>query len=357
MIRNRIVCALAILCLFVGSAAVAPANGYLGRQDSGKSDKSKKNKNGDEKKDKKDKKKDDQKADKAEAGGGRAVLWEEPADIESRDLFNGPGGAEGGPDPKSKFTFVERSKSGTSEKINVDDDRGRKWQVKFGAEARPATTTSRIVWAAGYHVDTDYFVKKTHIEGRGGFDVWDVRFKRRDDGFKEDGIWSWHSNPFLGTRELQGLKTLMALLNNWDLKEDNNKIIHASKKSGGDKNEQIYYVSDLGATLGKTGSPFRKIPGFANAPAGTKGEAGDYTDQVFITGVSNGHVVFNYHGKDPKALEGVTVEHARWMGNLLGRLSDKQLSDAFRAGGFTDWDVTTFVRTVRARINELKNLK
>ena len=361
MIRNRTLCALAMMCLLVGSSAVAPARAYVEPQGSDKADKpkkdkkDKKDKTDQDKKDKKDKKKDDQKSDKVEVG--RGVLWEDPGDIESRDLFNGPGGSDGAPDPKGKFTFVDRSKSGTSEKINVDDDRGRKWQVKFGAEARPQPAASRIVWAAGYHVDTDYFVKRTHIEGRGGFDVWDVRFKRKDDGYKEMGIWSWHSNPFAGTRELQGLKVLMALLNNWDLKDVNNKIVHPSKKSGGDKGEQIYYVSDLGGTLGKTGSPFRKLPFFASAPAGTKGEAGDYSDQVFVTGVSKGHVVFNYKGKDPKVLEDITVENARWMGNLLGRLSDKQLSDAFRAGGFSDLEVTTYVRTLRARINELKNLK
>jgi len=285
------------------------------------------------------------------------VLWEEPTDLESRDLFNGPAGPDGAPDPKGKFTFVERSKSGTSEKINVDDDRGRKWQVKFGAEARPAPTASRIVWALGYHTDQDYFVKRTHIEGRGGFDVWDVRFKRRDDGFKEEGTWSWHAGPFAGTREFQGLKVLMALINNWDLKEENNKIIRAKKKSGGDRDELIYYVSDLGATFGKTGSVFRKIPGFQSAPAGSKGEAGPYHDQLFIEKVSNGQVVFNYQGKDRKALEGITVENARWMGNLAGRLSDKQISDAFRAGGFTEPEITLYVRAFRARINELKNLK
>lgn len=359
MIRNRILGALAISCLFAGLTVVTTTRAYVAIQSGDKADKPKKNKSGDDKddkKDKKDKKKDDQKADKSDAGGGRTVLWEDPTDIESRDLFNGFGGAEGAPDPNGKFTFVDRSKSGTSEKINVTDDKGRRWQVKFGAEARPSVATSRIVWAVGYHVDTDYFVKKTHIEGRGGFDVWDVRFKARDDGFKEVGLWSWHSNP-LNAREVQGLKTLMALLNNWDLKEVNNKIVHPSKKSGGDKNEQIYYVSDLGGTLGKTGSMIRNIPFFHNAPGGTKGVPGDYADQVFITGVSNGQVVFNYKGKDHKALEGITVENARWMGNLLGRLSDKQLSDAFRAGGFNDWEVTTYVRTVRARINELKNLK
>ena len=349
LVKWKNVRALTLISFFICSTV--GAGSFAGVQKKDKGDKANKEK----KEEKKAKKKD-----AADSGGSaepHAVLWREPTDLENRDLFNGPGGAEGAPDPKGKFTFVERVKSGTSEKINVEDDRGRKWQVKFGAEAKPSPTASRIVWALGYHVDTDYFVKRVHIEGRGGFDVWDVRFKQRGDGLKEQGIWSWHSNPFAGTREFQGLKVLMALINNWDLKEDNNKIVQPSKKSGGDKSETIYYVSDLGATFGKTGSPFRKIPGFQTAPAGTKGQAGPYADQLFITKVSNGQVVFNYKGKDHKALEGITVENARWMGNLASRLSDKQLSDAFRAGGFSDQEVTTFVRAVRARINELKNLK
>lgn len=354
LVKWKTTCALTLIS-FLMISTVGLSGSFAGSQkDKDKQDKDKT----EEKKEKKEKK---EKQKDAVAGGDIAdahkVLWREPTDIESRDLFNGPSGAEGAPDPNGKFTFIDRSQSGTSEKINVDDDRGRKWQVKFGAEARPAPAASRILWALGYHVDTDYFVKRTHIEGRGGFDVWDVRFKRRDDGFKEVGLWSWHANPFVGTREFQGLKVLMALISNWDLKEDNNKIIQPSKKSGGDRNEIIYYVSDLGATFGKTGSFFRKIPGFQTAPAGSKGEPGPYADQVFIIGTSNGQVVFNYKGKDPKALEGVSVEHARWMGNLAGRLSDKQLGDAFRAGGFNDGEVTMYVRAIRARINELKNLK
>jgi hypothetical protein len=270
------------------------------------------------------------------------------------------GGAEGAPDANGKFTFVKRVESGTSEKIHVDDDKGRKWTVKFGPEARPETAASRIVWAAGYHVDQDYFVKRTHIEGRGGFNVWDVRFERRDDGYKEDkegSLWPWVSNPFNGTRELQGLKVLMALLNNWDLKTENNKIVRPDKKSGGNRDTRVYYVADLGGTLGKTGSFFNKLPFFGSAPAGSKGDPNGYSSQPFIIGVKSGQVVFNYKGKDPKALEGITVENARWMGNLLGRLSDKQLSDAFRAGGFGDADVSIYVRAIRDRINQLKNLK
>ena|SRR5215831_3890261 len=362
LVKWRDLCASTLILLLICST-LSVSGSLASPQDKDKGDKAQKSdkaNKGDKankqpKADKAEKK--EKKKDKADNGEARPVLWQEPTDLESRDLFNGAGGADGAPDPKGKFTFIQRSKSGTSEKIHVDDDRGRKWQVKFGAEAKPSPAASRIVWALGYHVDTDYFVKRAHIEGRGGFDVWDVRFKRRDDGFKEQGVWSWHSNPFSGTRELQGLKVLMVLLNNWDLKEENNKIVQPSKKSGGDRSELIYYVSDLGATLGKTGSAFRKIPGFQNAPAGTKGDPVGYTDQVFIQKVSGGQVIFNYKGKDPKALEGITVENARWIGNLAGRLSDKQLSDAFRASGFTDQEVTTYVRTFRARVNELKNLK
>jgi hypothetical protein len=311
-----------------------------------------------DKKEKSEKKKTDNQSDaKKDSSDVHPAIWENPTDIESRDLFNGPGGAEGAPDPNGKFTFVDRSTKGTSEKIHVTDDKGRKWTVKFGPEAKPETAATRIVWAAGYHVDQDYFVKRTHIEGRGGFDVWDVRFERGDDGYKEEGLWQWEANPFNGTRELQGLKVLMALLNNWDLKVVNNKIVSPKKKSGGDRDERIYYIADLGATLGSTGSFFAKLPFFGNAPAGSKGDPDGYSRQRFIDGVRNGQVIFHYKGKDKKALEGISVENARWMGDLLGRLSDKQLTDSLRAGGFNDAEVTTYLRAIRDRINQLRNLK
>ncbi|HVG21842.1 MAG TPA: hypothetical protein VNI02_22595 [Blastocatellia bacterium] len=356
--------------LLIGLIAIAPAHADYGEHNE-KGEKSKKQKE-EKDKDKKDKdqkdkdqkdkdgKKGDKKSDQADSDDGRegrAILWREPTDIDSRDLFNGPGGAQGAPDPSGKFTFKERSSSGTSEKIIVEDDKGREWTVKFGAESRPETAATRIIWAAGYHVDQNYFVKRTRILGRGDFDVWDVRFERRDDGMKEVGLWSWHSNPFLGTRELQGLKVLMALINNWDLKEMNNKIVRPGKKSGGDRDERVFYVADLGGTLGSTGSPFRKIPGFGSAPAGSKGDPEAFANQEFIDGVQGGQVMFHYKGKDPGALEGVAVENARWMGGLLGRLSDRQLSDAFRAGGFSEAETSTYVSAMRKRIDQLRNLK
>jgi hypothetical protein len=57
-----------------------------------------------------------------------------------------------------------------------------------------------------------------------------------------------------------------------------------------------------------------------------------------------------------KAMRGIPVEHARWVGSLLSQLTDEQLHDAFRAA---DYDETTrmgYVRALRERINQLTGL-
>jgi len=298
------------------------------------------------------------KASLVAAREGHATLWKEPGAIEELDLFYGPGGSEGAPDASATFTFVSRSTSGTSKKIFVKDSSGKQWTVKFGSEARPETAASRIVWAMGYHVDEDYFVKQAHIEGWPDGDALNVRFERSHNGYKEVGLWSWRSNSFNGTRGLDGLKVLMVLLNNWDLKDDNNKVVVRHDKGDSiEADERIYYVSDLGASFGSTGSLVRKLLVFSDAPAGTKNDPSAYAHQSFIDGVNNGEVRFHYKGKDAGALKGITVANARWMGDMLGRLSEKQLTDAFRGAGFDDSEVATYVRAMQGRIGELQKLR
>lgn len=288
---------------------------------------------------------------------GHPVLWNEPTDIETLDLFYGSGGREGEPDLTGKFTYVGADTKGTQKKIYVKDDKDRDWTVKFGSEARPETAASRFVWAMGYHVDEDYFVERVHIEGMSGGDATNVRFERRHDGLKNVGLWTWESNPFVGTRELDGLKVLMVVMNNWDLKVINNKVVRPTKKSGEDTEERIYYVGDLGATFGKTGSLAHELHLPGDPPAGTKDKPGQYAHQDFIDGVRNGMVRFHYKGKDPEVLKGIRVETAKWMGNMLARLSEAQLNDAFRAGGYRGSELSTLVRAIRERIGELQNLK
>jgi hypothetical protein len=116
------------------------------------------------------------------AGYARPILWRNPGDPGRRDLFYGSGGREGAPKPSARYTFIRHSDSGTQKKIIVKDNLGREWTVKFGREARPETAATRIVWAAGYHVDQTYFVKRALIDGKERFDARNVRFERRNDG-------------------------------------------------------------------------------------------------------------------------------------------------------------------------------
>jgi hypothetical protein len=288
-------------------------------------------------------------------------LWQPPEDLESRDLFYGPGGLENAPDPSQPFTYVRRSKSGTQKKIIVQDVNGEKWTVKFGYEARPETAATRIVWAAGYHVDQDYFVAQAQIVGQERIYARNVRFERHDKKYKKFGNWSWKDNPFLGTREFEGLKVMMALLNNWDLKTLNNDILTLKKDHGPD----IYYVADLGATFGMTHTFLNKTLLFNDMPpmAGffstgkAKGNPSDFANEKFIKEVRGGRVYFNtYRTRIRKALDGVSVENARWIGGILGRLSDKQLSDAFTASGYKPSETALYVSALRTRIIALQRL-
>jgi hypothetical protein len=297
----------------------------------------------------------------ADVGAHTPVLWQDPGEIEHRDLFYGPGGRAGSPDLAGKFTYVRDQPTGFQKKIIVKDDQGRTWTVKFGPEARPETVASRIVWAVGYHANQDYFVKEARIEGYSEPVIYNVRFQRRDDGYKTIGNWSWESNPFVGTRELDGLKTLMALISNWDLKELNNKV----ERPGDDGEPLIYYVSDLGATFGRTKSGYGGIPFTGDVPADrgpgkrkAKGDPEAYASEKFITEKRNGQIKF-YLGRTRgrRLLKNVSVENAHWIGSLLARLSVEQLSDAFRAGGFSDGEVKSYVNTIRQRIQELVELK
>jgi hypothetical protein len=297
-----------------------------------------------------------------DVGTSTQILWQDPGEIEHCDLFYGPGGQAGSPDPAGKFTYVSDQPTGTQKKIIVKDDQGRTWTVKFGPEARPETAASRIVWAVGYHANQDYFVKEAHIEGYSEPVIYNVRFQRRDDGYKTIGNWSWESNPFVGTRELDGLKTLMALLNNWDLKELNNKVARPRAKE--EEGRLIYYVSDLGATFGRTRSGYGGIPFTRDMPADrgpgkrkAKGDPEAYASEKFITEKRDGKIIF-YLGRTRgrRLLKDVPAENARWIGSLLARLSAEQLSDAFRAGGFSDGEVESYVNTMRKRIHELVGL-
>ena len=277
---------------------------------------------------------------------GTPVLWRKPADISSRNLFLGPGGASMRPDLR-RITFVKEEKGGYSKKYRVRDGSGREWVAKIGKEAQSETSAIRLLWGVGYLTEVNYLVPRVTIPGKGTFT--NVRFEARPDEWDRVGEWKWKRNPFVSTPEYQGLKIMMALINNWDLKDSNNEMVQIRTNHG---NELRYIISDLGATFGHASTTplFWRFTRSRNHPR-------NYAKSDFLEKVKGNRVVLHFGGKNRGLMKDITVDDAIWMGTWLAQLSDQQLRDAFRAANYTPDQVDLLARTVRVRTSELLSLR
>jgi hypothetical protein len=313
--------------------------------------------------------KSDKGKDKGRESAGTHVIWRDPGDIASRDLRFGPGSAELA--PAAPFAFVEEDKGGESPKFKVRDARGVEWNVKLGEEAQAETVSTRLLWAVGYFAEEAYYFDEVSVENlprrlsRGqefvsGSVVRGARFEPKRAGVKRGPEWSWRDSPFEGSREMSGLKVLMILLNNFDARKGNNRILYTD-------GEARYVVTDLGSTLGRAGGLGGKR---------TKNSLADFLSTNFVRGVDDGVVEFDfdtrprgfghlsvlnpkyYRGEVKKeaAMRGLPVEHARWIGSLLSQLTDGQLRDAFGAAGYAEATAEGYVRALRERISQLTRL-
>src|SRR5262249_39247738 len=147
-----------------------------------------------------------------------------PGPVERLDFAAGPGGRVHA--PQGPYTFIEEIKSGTRAKVKVRDARGSIWSVKWGREVKAETFASRLAWAAGYFTLPSYFVTSGRIEGvtdagraaerlasDGSFT--DAHFQAWEPNFLKGRNWAWNYNPFIGSKELQGLKIIVMLTSNW----------------------------------------------------------------------------------------------------------------------------------------------
>lgn len=284
--------------------------------------------------------KDKDKKEKAELKG-TPVMWRAPEDIEQRNLLLGAGGEEMKPDI-SRITFIEEKTGGYSKKYRVRDAKGKEWVAKIGKEAQTDTAANRLLWALGYETEIAYLIPKLTIEGKGDFE--NVRLEARPKNVKRAGNWMWENNPFLNTPEFKGLKILMVMLNNWDMKDDNNEILATRGDTTGE-GQLRYIISDLGASFGKTGGFFSR----------SRNEPSDYAKAEFIKKVNGDVIDFSYSGKNQKLFEGLTVADAAWLSPWLKRLSDDQIKDAFRAANYTPEEIDSLTAAFRARANALAN--
>lgn len=288
-------------------------------------------------------------AQKSSAAAG-VTLWEPPADLSARNLYDGPWGARNAPDPKDVFTFVERKHSGVNIGMTVVDSKGREWSVKQGYpsgldnEAPVEVVMSRLLSAIGYHQPPVYYLPSftlkddwgTHTEPGG-------RFRLKEETLKEEGPWQWNDNPFADSRPLRGLLVILTMANSNDLKDSNNSI-YESRANG--RTERWYVVRDIGSALGDN-----------NLIAPRKNNYPAFERQPFILGDQNGYVQFaSYRLYGGLVRDRITREDVVWASDLLSRLSERQWQDAFRAGGYQPQVANQFIRKFREKIRQGQDL-
>ncbi|HJQ24451.1 MAG TPA: hypothetical protein VKA60_11095 [Blastocatellia bacterium] len=273
---------------------------------------------------------------------GTPMLWADPGDVSTRDLFYGPGGQAMQPD-LSHIRFIREETGGYSKKYRVEDGAGHVWVAKISKESQSETAANRLLWAIGYPTEITYLVPEVTIEGKGTFK--NVRFEARPKEVKRLENWMWATNPFYGSREFNGLKVMMVLIENWDIKDTNNRIVHVRNDETGSE-ELRYIISDLGGTFGKTGGVISR----------SRNNPEDYAKAKFIKGVKNGKVEFNYNGKRGDLFKDIKVEDARWVGEQLARLSDQQINDAFRAANYSPEEIALLSQAFKSRVSELVSL-
>jgi hypothetical protein len=277
-----------------------------------------------------------------------AQLWVKPDNIASRDLFWGVGGEKHAPKPGTTFEIKQRDVTGASGGWDVEDPATKvEYSVKVGPEAQVEVVASRLLWAVGYHQPPTYLLIDYKLENPNA-DEMPLTGRFRPELEKEfgdnKGDWSWHENPFVGTREFKGLVTLMVMLNNWDIKTSQNKIYEMPASAPGPK--QRYIVRDLGAAFGKTAWP-----------VGTKSDPDDYEKQQLLEKIVGRKVEFDYDARHKELFEDITVDDVIWISELMNQITPKQYADAFRAGAYPDATAERLISKLRSKVQEGLNLK
>ncbi len=234
-----------------------------------------------------------------------AQLWVEPADLESRDLFNGPGGAELAPKPTEQFTLVKVDRKGYSPGYEVKDAEGMTWDVKLGPEAQTEIVASRALWAIGYHQPPVYYLPNWVLTDKQQTNQDGGRFRPALPDWKVVADWSWYENDFVDTMPFKGLVVANLILNNWDWKTSNNKIYDVVRPDGFGTRQ--YVVRDLGASLGKTSFPrFLRLTPARGFGQGSRNDIDDFEAQGFIKRVEGSDVAFDYRGIHQPLVDTIT---------------------------------------------------
>ena len=277
----------------------------------------------------------------AKAKAPLSELWVEPDDIASRNLLIGSGRPETAPSNDIEYKVLKFDPRGYSKGYDVEAPDGRKWDIKIGKESQTEIVLSRILWAIGYYQPATYFMDGWQLKGDWNLEGQAARFRLQSD-HEVEGDWNWEDNPFESSRAFGGLIAINLLFNNWDLKNNNNRVY--SLKGPDDTRIRRYVVQDLGASLGT----FQIFP----YAIGTRNEVADFESTSLVRNVHGSKVELTYRGRHQDVIKLMKVADVIWACELLNELSDEQFDDAFKAAKYAEGVRTRYIKKIRAKIHE-----
>ena len=294
-----------------------------------------------------------------------ALLWQDPA---------GGATADWKP-PLPPIRFVEEDMDGDSPKFFATDAEGTSWQVKLGPEARTEAAAVRIVTAIGYFAEETHFVEQIRVAGierqKRGREfitagvVRHARFEARRGSVRRGDTWDWAKNPFVGTIELDALRALMVIFNNYDARTANNRVIDVRNDG---RLDTRYVVADLGASFGHVGGLGGRR---------SKGHLEGYRSSPFIERVTDGEVHFAYRTgperwakslfvlnplyasgelKKERDMAHVPIPAGRWLGGRFAALPPTFVREAFEDAGYPSEVSAGFAAVLTDRIRRLSRL-
>ena len=280
-------------------------------------------------------------ASSAKAKVPLSELWVEPEDIASRNLLIGSGRPETAPSNDVEYKVLKFDARGYSKGYDVVAPDGRKWDIKVGKESQTEVVLSRILWALGYYQPATYFMDGWRLNGDWDLEGRAARFRLQSDHTVE-GEWNWVDNPFESSRAFGGLIAINMLFNNWDLKNNNNRVYSLPGPDG--TRIRRYVVQDLGASLGT----FQVFP----YGIGTRNEVADFESSSFIRKIDGSKVELTYRGRHQDVIKQLNVADVIWACELMNELSDQQLDDAFKAAKYDDGVRARFIKKIREKVRE-----
>ena len=174
-----------------------------------------------------------------------------------------------------------------------------------------------------------------------------ARFREKNpdlNGLQDEGDWSYYENPFVGTRQLNGLLVLQVILGNSDLKDSNNALYQLKMPLEGAK--QWYVARDLGQSFGRSGTmnaPRNDVEAFESY--GVHPRHREWKSAVRLQRPA--HAAFRQHHACRCTLDLRPAESA----------DRSPVQEAFRAGGYEREIADRFIKKLRQKAAEGLALK